>query len=58
MKRKHHLLLLLLMAMALGGCDIADCMEDRHCEVDLNECCARVIVKDSVGNKIDSHYCL
>ena len=38
--------------------DIAECINDNHCDVQENECCARVIVEDSSGNYIDSHYCL
>jgi hypothetical protein len=38
--------------------DIADCILDSHCDKDEFECCARVIVEDSSGNYIDSHYCL
>ena len=37
---------------------IADCRSQKDCMVDEGECCARVIVKDALNNKIDSHYCL
>jgi hypothetical protein len=66
-KSKHisHLLLLIsLMAVVLSSvgvvrADIADCRIDSHCNsIDNGECCARVIVTDSLGNSIDSHYCL
>lgn len=45
-----------MLAMVRG--DIADCINDSHCDKDENECCARVIVEDSSGNYIDSHFCL
>lgn len=38
--------------------DIAECRLDTHCETRDGECCARLIVKDSVGNFIDNHFCL
>ena len=38
--------------------DIADCRKDSHCDEEQRECCARVMVSDTGGNSIDSHYCL
>ena len=46
------------MFISLTSADIADCIKHSHCEVGQGECCARVIVEDSSGNYIDSHYCL
>ena len=51
------LLILVTFVSEVKG-DIADCINDNHCDRDENECCARVIVEDSSGNYIDSHYCL
>ena len=51
----------LILILFLFGCvrgDIAECRMDTDCDLDLGECCARVIVSDSVRNSIDSHYCL
>ncbi len=44
--------------VAVVRADIADCINDSHCDIHENECCARVIIEDSSGNYIDSHYCL
>ena len=51
------ILICLFLVLCVRG-DIADCIQDKHCDEHLNECCARVIVEDSRGNFIDSHYCL
>ena len=58
------LLTSLILQGWLGGgvglvrADIADCRADSDCDLSEGECCARVVVSDSVGNYIDSHYCL
>ncbi len=46
------------LMMSCVSCDIADCRVDTQCARDDGECCARVIVDDPMGNRIDSHYCL
>ena len=51
------LLSMLLLITSVKG-DIAECIKDIHCDTKEKECCARVIVEDSSGNYIDSHYCL
>lgn len=52
------LLLVVLSMLAVVRADIADCITNSHCDQLDDECCARVIVEDSNGNYIDSHYCL
>ena len=51
-------LLLLSLHVTEVKADIADCIIDKDCRVDEDECCARMIVEDSSGNYIDSHFCL
>ena len=54
------LLIVLSSLITMGNCAISDCRIDKDCARAENEgdCCARVIVEDPSGNKIDSHYCL
>ena len=58
MKTPLMLLIFVLLLCSLVHGDIADCRKDTHCDLSEFECCARVIVEDSGGNYIDSHYCL
>lgn len=58
LQRISLLLFLMILLLTIVKCDISDCREDGHCDKNEGECCARVIVEDSGGNYIDSHYCL
>ena len=52
------LLMVLLLTLDNARADIADCMTTSQCDREAGECCARMMVSDTAGNYLDSHFCL